>query len=138
MMASLKPVEGLAVFVVEDEALVLLNLEDMLEELGCTVVGPVMRIDRAEQFIENGISADVAILDVNVAGEMIFPFARKLADLNIPIVFATGYGRSGLPDDFHHHPILQKPYTADDVTKGLLKAVNGADADAPASQIPQA
>ncbi len=124
-MALLKrQVEGLSVFVVEDEALVLLNLEDMLEELGCTVVGPMMRIERAERFIEDGIMADVAILDVNVAGEMIFPFARKLAERNIPIVFATGYGRAGLPDDFHHHPILQKPYTTEDVAQGLLRAVN--------------
>ena len=124
-MALLKrQVEGLAVFVVEDEALVLLNLEDMLEELGCKVVGPMMRIDRAEEFIESGFAADVAILDVNVAGEMIFPFARKLAERDIPIVFATGYGRAGLPDDFHHHPILQKPYTSEDVVQGLLRAVN--------------
>ena len=125
MHSTKRPVEGLSVFVVEDEALVLMNLEDMLQELGCEVRGPAMRIDRAEQLVEEGMSADVAILDVNVAGEMIFPFARRLAERNIPIVFATGYGRSGLPDDFNDYPILQKPYTTDDVAQGLAAAVNG-------------
>jgi DNA-binding NarL/FixJ family response regulator len=71
---------GLSVFVVEDEALVAMNLEDMLFELGCTIVGPAMRIDRAEKMLSDGIEADVAILDVNVGGQMIFPFARRLAE----------------------------------------------------------
>lgn len=114
---------GLSVFVVEDEALVAMNLEDMLAELGCTIVGPAMRIDRAERMLADGLDADVAILDVNVGGQMIFPFARRLADHGMPIVFATGYGRSGLPEDFHDRPILQKPYTLDDVELGLRSAV---------------
>jgi len=114
---------GLSVFVVEDEALVALNLEDMLAELGCSIIGPVMRLDRAEKMLEEGISADVAILDVNVAGQMIFPFAKRLAEKGMPIVLATGYGSAGLPDEFRHMTILQKPYTLDDVAVGLQAAV---------------
>ena len=126
MNSTKRPVEGLSVLVVEDEALVLMNLEDMLQELGCRVVGPFMRVGPALEFLAGeGAELDVAILDVNVAGEMIFPFARRLAERNIPIVFATGYGRSGLPDDFNDYPILQKPYTTDDVAQGLIAAVNG-------------
>jgi DNA-binding NtrC family response regulator len=117
---------GLAVFVVEDETLVALNLEDILIELGCNVVGPAMRIERAESMVAEGLSADVAILDVNVAGTMVFAFARRLAERGLPLVFATGYGRSGLPDDFGACPILQKPYTSDEVRAGLAKAVAGA------------
>ena len=117
---------GLNVFVVEDEALVALNLEDMLEELGCKTVGPAMRMDRAEQMIEDGLSADIAILDVNLAGEMIFPLARRLTERGMPIVFATGYGRSGLPADFQDFPILQKPYTLNDVASGLAMAIQPA------------
>jgi two-component SAPR family response regulator len=119
--------EGLSVFVVEDEALVALNLEDMLAELGCSIVGPVMRLDRAEKMLEDGISADVAILDVNVAGQMVFPFARRLADKGMPLVFATGYGSAGLPDEFRHMTVLQKPYTLDDVALGLRSAMAKGD-----------
>ncbi|MCO6049976.1 response regulator [Mesorhizobium sp. RP14(2022)] len=126
--ASDEGTKGLSVFVVEDEALVALNLEDMLAELGCTIIGPVMRLDRAEQMLADGIDADVAILDVNVAGQMVFPFARRLAENGVPIVFATGYGRAGLPEDLHDMPILQKPYTMDDVALGLRSAVSNKSA----------
>lgn len=117
------PINGLSVFVVEDEALVAMNLEDMLSELGCTVVGPVMHLERAEKMLDEGIEADVAILDVNVGGQMVFPFARRLAEHGMPMLFATGYGRAGLPADFHDRPILQKPYTLDDVEMGLRSAM---------------
>lgn len=114
---------GLSVFVVEDEALVALNLEDILVDLGCKVVGPAMRLERAEAMVDQGMQADVAILDVNVAGTMVFPFARRLAAAGMPLVFATGYGRSGLPEEFGTRPILQKPYTTDDVRAGLAEAL---------------
>ena len=123
-MQPTEQTKWLSVFVVEDEALVALNLEDMLFELGCSIVGPAMRLDRAEEMLEEGIPADVAILDVNVGGQMVFPFARRLAEHGMPIVFATGYGRAGLPDDLHHMPILQKPYTLNDVESGLRSAVS--------------
>ncbi len=117
-----QPVEGLSVFVVEDEALVLMNLEDMLLEMGCTVVGPAMRIGQAEQIVSGGVAADVALLDVNVAGELVFPLARRLAEHGMPILFATGYGRAGLPDDLGERPVLQKPYTANELFSKLCEA----------------
>lgn len=114
----------LRVFVVEDEALVALNLEDMLADLGCTVLGPAMRVERARSMIEAGIEADVAILDVNVAGEQVFPIAQMLVDGGVPIVFATGYDREGLPIDWHRQTILQKPYTLNDVSRSLRAAIS--------------
>lgn len=113
----------LTVFVVEDEALVALNLEDMLGELGHRVLGPAMRIARARAMIEGDFSADVAILDVNVAGEPVFPVAEMLAGRGVPIVFATGYDRDGLPAAWHGCAILQKPYTIEDVARSLKSAV---------------
>lgn len=123
MLSQNNGLSPLNVFVVEDEALVALNLEDMLAELGCAIVGPAMRIERARAMIENGIQADVAILDVNVAGEQVFPIAEMLAARGVPIVFATGYDREGLPQDWHNRTILQKPYTLGDVSRSLAAAV---------------
>lgn len=128
MHLSNLPAERLSVFVVEDEALVLMNLEDMLIEIGCTVVGPAMRLAQAEQIVSGGVAADVALLDVNVAGELVFPLARKLAERGMPILFATGYGRAGLPDDLRERPVLQKPYTVNDLVVGLREAVGRAAA----------
>lgn len=114
--------QGLNVFVVEDEALVALNLEDLLDDLGCTVIGPAMRLGKAKEMLDGAFQADVAILDVNIAGEPVFPIAEQLADKGIPIIFATGYGQAGLPASWHSNPILQKPYTMDDVIGSLSRA----------------
>lgn len=116
----------LTVLVVEDEALVALNLEDMLGELGCNIVGPAMRLERARAMIEEGVSVDVAILDVNVAGMQVFPIAEMLAERQIPIIFATGYDREGLPEQWHDCTVLQKPYTLEDVSRSLAAAMTDA------------
>lgn len=123
MAQSDRPTDGLNVFVVEDEALVALNLEDMLLELGCTVIGPAMRLDRAHRIVDDGLAADAAILDVNIAGEMVHGLARRLAEQGLPIVFATGYGLAGLGPEFHDYPVLQKPYTSEEVAHGLARAI---------------
>ena len=57
---------GRRVLVVEDEALVSMLLEDMLEDLGCEVLGPLMRVGDALAYVaDSGSRIDVAILDVN-------------------------------------------------------------------------
>lgn len=108
-----------SVFIVEDEALVALNLEDMLMELGFEIAGQAMRLDAALRQVEGGVGAGVAILDVNLAGTPVFPVAEKLVERGIPIVFATGYGRAGLPDEWRDRPVLQKPYTLEEVATVL-------------------
>lgn len=115
---------SLAVFVVEDEALVALNLEAMLEDIGCRVVGPAMRFGQAEQMIAEGVPADVAILDVNIGGRQVFELAHDLLRRGIPIVFATGYGREGLPGEWLSQPILQKPYVEREVREALHEAIS--------------
>lgn len=117
--------EGISVFVVEDEALVAMNLEDMLRDLGCSVLGPAMRLEQAERMLVEGLSCDAAILDVNLGGQTIFAFAEKLKARGIPLVFATGYGHEGLPQEWRGEHVLQKPYTAEEVATNLASAVGG-------------
>lgn len=113
---------GLSVFVIEDESLVLVNLEDMLEELGCSLVGPAMRLDQADAMLNEACAADVAVLDVNIGGHPVFPFAEKLAARGVPLVLATGYGRDGLPEAWRDVTVLAKPYTFDDLAAALRRA----------------
>lgn len=123
--------QNLTVLVVEDEALVALNLEDMLGDLGCTVVGPAMKYEAAIDLLERGVTADLAILDVNIGGKPVYPIAERLAERRMPIVFATGYGRSGLPDSWRAWPVLQKPYAVRDLEECLAEAARRkADSDA--------
>ncbi len=115
----------MTVFVVEDEALVAMNLEDMLMDLGCSIAATAMRIEQAEQLVAGGLECDAAILDVNLGGDMIFPLAERLREMGVPMVFATGYGQDGLPEEWRDRPVLQKPYTEEQVAESLRWAVGG-------------
>lgn len=81
--------KGLRVLVVEDEALVALQLEDMLADLGCAIIGPASRVCQALDLL-GGQRVDAAVLDLNVAGELVYPVADALASRGLPYIFATG------------------------------------------------
>ncbi|MDF2812345.1 MAG: hypothetical protein K0S56_3376, partial [Microvirga sp.] len=82
-MASGGDLSGLRVLVVEDEAAISLLLEDMLLDFGCQVIGPAARLAAALETLARE-KVDLAILDVNVAGEPIYPVAEALAQRAIP------------------------------------------------------
>jgi len=107
---------GLRVLLVEDENLIALLLEDMLAELGHTVIGPIARLNKALEIAQRD-EFDVAILDVNINGGDTYPIAEALAARDIPFVFSTGYGRNSLRAPYHDRPILQKPFQQDDLKK---------------------
>ena len=101
--------------------LVAMNIEDMLLELGHEVAGlasrlaPALALARERDF-------DAAMLDVNLAGEPSFPVADALRARAIPFIFATGYGREGLREDYRDAPVLQKPFRSRDLAEALAGA----------------
>ncbi len=111
------------VLVVEDEALVALNLESMLEEMGYAVIGPALRFEAALKLAGGAEDADIAVLDVNVGGKKVFPVAELLAAKGVPVVFATGYGRDGLAEAWVDYPVIQKPYTMDNLRQAMDEAM---------------
>ncbi|HDZ72644.1 MAG TPA: response regulator [Aurantimonas coralicida] len=118
-----RDMKGLKIFVVEDESLVAMQLEDMLFDLGCEVVGLAMRLNGAHEMIDSGIKVDLAILDVNVAGEKVYPVAARFRQAGVPIVFATGYGRAGIEEEWQSCPVLQKPYTEQQIETSIGSAL---------------
>jgi DNA-binding response OmpR family regulator len=113
------------VLVVEDEYLIRMLLEDMLADLGYAVAGAVGSIAEARDLAAKA-EFSVAILDVNLDGEEIFPVADILAERGLPFVFVTGYGERVLPDRYRDRPTLQKPFQAnqlDVALSGLLARV---------------
>ncbi len=112
---------GLRILVVEDEAAISLLLEDMLLDFGCEVIGPAARLSAALEAVERE-AVDLAILDVNVAGEPIYPEAEALVQRRVPFVFSTGYGSAGIKDAFRDRPVLQKPFAQHDLKQKLLMA----------------
>jgi CheY-like chemotaxis protein len=97
------------VMVVEDETLVALLLEDMLSALGHEVVGTAMRLPQALE-LATTCNADLAILDINLAGLKSFPVADMLTRRGMPFVFATGYGRAGLEPPYDSEMVIKKPF----------------------------
>ena len=116
---------GLRVLVVEDEVAISLLLEDMLLDLGCEVVGPAGRLSAATALAEQE-EIDLAILDVNVAGEPVYPLVDALAKKGVPFVFSTGYGSSGIQERYRNRPVLQKPFGQNDLARLLTSARAGA------------
>lgn len=113
---------GLRVLVVEDEAIVAMLIEDVLEALGCHIAASVASLATARDMAIRG-EFDVAMLDVNVAGEPVFPVAHTLRERGIPFLFSTGYGATGLPEEFHGCPVLAKPFSQAELKEKLALAV---------------
>lgn len=115
---------GLRVFVAEDEALVAMLVEDMLTDIGCTVIGPAANLEEALDLARES-EMDIAVLDVNLAGRPVFPVADILRERGVPYIFASGYGESGVSDDHKGAPVLQKPFRESDLARVLAEFKRG-------------
>nr|WP_249150360.1 response regulator [Bradyrhizobium sp. JYMT SZCCT0180] len=98
-------------------------VEEMLIDLGASVVGPAQSIPIARNLVETE-SIDAAVLDVNIRSDRIDPIAELLRARRIPFVFATGYGASASSAK-QDELILEKPYTSDRLLGALTIALGG-------------
>src|SRR6201997_194691 len=124
IMSTTRPPRG-SVFLVEDEVMIRMMVADMLEELGYTVAAEAGEIDEAMRLAQNTFF-DLAILDVNVNGKVISPVADLIKARNRPFIFATGYGSSGLPEEYRDRPALQKPFQLETLGKMIDSTLRGA------------
>lgn len=106
--------KSLKVFVVEDEGIIRILVADRLGELGHTLAAEAGHIDQALELAKS-TEFDLAILDLNLRGEMVTPVAKLIMARGRPIIFATAYGSEGLPEDFRNFPALLKPYHLEDL-----------------------
>jgi CheY-like chemotaxis protein len=113
---------SLQILVVEDESLVAMMIEDMLTDLGHEVVATSGRMPDASKLVSNA-SADLVILDVNLNGEETYPLANSLAARDIPFIFATGYGSSGIKAEWSGVPVLQKPFQSRELAEAIDLAI---------------
>ncbi len=114
--------QPLRVLVVEDEMTIALMIEDMLADLGHEVVGMAMRLPDALA-LAGVVKIDLAILDVNLAGQMSFPVAEVLKRRGVPFIFATGYGSAGVEEPFRGRTVvMKKPFALKDLSGAIAKA----------------
>jgi CheY-like chemotaxis protein len=114
--------ETRSILIVEDEPLIAMMLEDFLDSLGHNVRGTCDTVEAALEEVEKG-GFDLAILDVNLKGENVWPVATKLREKNVPFVIATGGHVDPPPPEFDDAPVIEKPYTVDRVTPAIEAAL---------------
>lgn len=115
--------EGVRVMVVEDDALIGLDLQDQLETLGARVIGPVPRVSMALEILADAERIDCATLDVSLGKERVFAVADELRERGIPFVFVTSYCRIMLPDEYQDVPCCGKPFDARHVAAALCPSL---------------
>jgi CheY-like chemotaxis protein len=111
---------GRRILVVEDEMLVLLNVEDMLADLGCKCVSAAATVEQALALIDSQ-AFDAAMVDVNLDGRKSYFVADALAARGVPFVFSTGYSGQSLNDGYRDRPVLGKPYRNAELVEVLTR-----------------
>jgi CheY-like chemotaxis protein len=112
----------LAVFLVEDEAVIRMMIAGMIEELGHDVVAEAGNITHALKLAKTA-DLSIAVLDINVGGERIEPVAEIIHGRLLPFVFASGYGAAGLPEQFRDRTVLQKPFLIKQLADAITVAI---------------
>ena len=121
-MNATPPDDGLAILVVDDETLIAMLLEDLLLDLGCTVVGPAGTVAQSLALVENaGPTLDGALLDINLRGELVYPVADALIARSVPFVFITGNALHGIDPRYAAVPALAKPFSNDTIS-GIVRS----------------
>jgi CheY-like chemotaxis protein len=95
--------------VVEDEALVLMMIEDMLADLGCSSVTTAASVENALALIDVNVF-DAAMLDMNLNGSDSRPVADALISRDVPFVYCTGNASLDMKDGYPERPVLRKPF----------------------------
>lgn len=111
------------ILIVEDDALIAMELEERLQDMGYDVLGPAATVEEAQTAIAAS-RPDAALLDSNLAGVSSTELAAGLAANGVPVAFCTGYDTiKNLPPQLQNAPILTKPIGDADLLKVLKQLV---------------
>ena len=98
------------------------ELQMTFEDEGARVVGPALSLLEALETVTHTPKIDVAVLDVNLNGEDVYPIAELLLQRGVPFLFLTGYSsRADLTMLFPDAVTLVKPMGAEALIEQLLR-----------------
>jgi DNA-binding response OmpR family regulator len=72
-------------------------------------MGPEESVETARQALARH-TVDLALLDVKLGGETVFPASEMLDAISVPYIFVTSHPASSLPARYHGRPLVTKPY----------------------------
>src|SRR4051794_23221324 len=102
------PLSRCNILIVEDQAIIALDLESAVEEANGQVIGPASTVREALHLLRAS-TVDAAILDANLPDGDVTPVAEELIDRGIPFVISTGVA---IPLQLRHYPgllVFRKP-----------------------------
>jgi light-regulated signal transduction histidine kinase (bacteriophytochrome) len=116
-----------SVMLVEDSLIIALDAEDILTRLGASTIHTASTVEAALETLDSA-SPLIAVLDINLGDQNSFPIADRLLDLDIPFLFASGYGEQAkLPMEHRMRPVVQKPYTLENVARAIVELIGSPD-----------
>ena len=117
-----RPLIGKAVLVIEDEALIAMNIESWLEDAGVANVQTVRRLSCARDALRNELAFDVVVLDLHLADGDASSLIGLLEQRAIPVIITTGDpGLLGEPPHLPHAIVLDKPFSEEEFISALLR-----------------
>jgi DNA-binding response OmpR family regulator len=111
---------GLSVLVVEDQYYLATDICEWLRDAGAQLVGPAPNARAACELIDAELF-DAAVVDINLGMGPTFAVAQKLAENEVPFLFATGYDQSIIPAEYRNRPRIEKPFKGPDVVSAVLE-----------------
>jgi len=116
--------QGFAILIVEDQALIALEIEDSVRRNGADLVGSAARLSEALTLIET-TSWDAALLDMKLAnGEAVYPVAERLHAKGVPFAFLTAWD-GDIDARYCDVPVLSKPFSLAELESCLHTLVGG-------------
>lgn len=119
-MSKLEALAGRRVLLVEDDYFIVSDMQREFEDDGAEVLGPVSRVQEALDLIAASPEIDVAVLDINLHDEMVYPVADALRARGVPFVFATGYERTMIPARYADVALCTKPVLPREILRALF------------------
>jgi CheY-like chemotaxis protein len=97
------------ILVVEDENFQAMEMSWIIEDAGYSVVGPEASVEATRKLLAQQ-RVDLALLDVLLGSDTVFPVLRLLDSLRTPFIFVTSYAPAALPAEYQARPLIPKPY----------------------------
>ena len=115
--------QNICVLLLEDDALISIDTEDMLLSLGVRRVHVAHTLEAAQAVLDRE-TVDAAVLDLVIGRDRCEAFASRLATARVPIVFASGMrDPASLPEALREVPTVDKPYSSQALHSALARAL---------------
>ena len=110
--------------VVDDEALIAFDMASTLEDLGCEVLGPALTLKEGLELAAT-VVPEIALLDINVGGDMVWPLARVLQAEGCSLIFVSANGKhKEIQTEFREAQFVEKPASHSDIADAIEICLN--------------